>query len=297
MLFRRAVGDTRRWVEHRSKRMVATQTFVLAAIEVTGLWLQYVALLFMPVSMWLMLRGSVLVFAPALRHCVLGKAVSCEKFRALLTIALGLIFVGIAVELGVFAATGEERSYVERLGRRDGIAMLVAAQLLQAIKTVWEEDLLQRVEVDPIFLVVLEGWFGIAWLAFGAWPVLQVEDAKMRLHESIQQDYDLLTGNERFRKLAIAYLFSLVVLNVAAVILVKLTTATTLLVCDVARTTLVWLAAIMLYQVGETDAGESVGWWTVPEILGFALILAGAWNYSRPAPLQRDVLLGAVELG
>merc|ERR1719313_1766281 len=122
MLFRRAVGDTRRWGEHRSKRMVATQTFVLAAIEVTGLWLQYVALLFMPVSMWLMLRGSVLVFTPALRHLVLGKPVSCEKFRALLTIALGLIFVGIAVELDVSAAGDDPRPShpAERLGRRDG---------------------------------------------------------------------------------------------------------------------------------------------------------------------------------
>merc|ERR1719271_810044 len=115
MLLRRAVGDTRRWVEHRSKRLVATQTFILAGIEVTGTWLQYVALLFMPVSMWLMLRGSVLVFAPALRHCILGKPVSCEKFRALLTIALGLIFVGIAVELEVSEV---DVGTVERLGRR-----------------------------------------------------------------------------------------------------------------------------------------------------------------------------------
>jgi len=137
----------------------------------------------------------------------------------------------------------------------------------------------------------------MVWLAVGAWPVLQVEAAKLRLSESIQQDYNLLTGNERFRKLAIAYIFSIVVLNVAAVILVKLTTATTCLVCDVARTVLVWLAAILLYQVGETDAGERVGWWSVPEVLGFTLILWGAWKYSRPAPLQRDVLLGAVELG
>merc|ERR1719161_1669138 len=295
MLLRRAVGDTRRWVENRSKRRVATHTFVLSAIEVTGIWLQYAALLFMPVSMWLMLRGSVLVFTPALRHLVLGKSMSCDKFRALLTIALGLIFVGIAVELEI--SEGEESSYVERLGRRDGIVMLLAAQLLQAIKTVWEEDLLQRLEVDPIFLVVLEGLCGITWLAVGAWPVLQVEDAKMRLSESFQQDYDLLTGNDRFLKLAIAYVFSIVVLNVAAVILVKLTTATTCLVVDVARTVLVWLSAVLLYQVGETDAGEQVGWWTVPEVLGFVLILAGAWSYSRPAPLQRDVLLGAVELG
>jgi hypothetical protein len=297
MLLRRVVGDRRPWVEHRSKRVVTMQTFILAGIEVTGTWLQYVALLFMPVSMWLMLRGSVLVFAPAIRHLVLGKSMSCEKFRSLLIIALGLIFVGIAVELQLYETEGEHSSYVERVGRRDGIAMLVAAQLLQAIKTVWEEDLLQRVEVDPIFLVVLEGLCGITWLAVGAWPVLQVEDAKMRLSESFQQDYDLLTGNDRFLKLAIAYVFSIVVLNVAAVILVKLTTATTCLVVDVARTVLVWLSAVLLYQVGETDAGEQVGWWTVPEVLGFVLILAGAWSYSRPAPLQRDVLLGAVELG
>merc|ERR1719379_1521009 len=177
MLLRRAVGDTRPWVEHRSKRLIATQTFMLAGIEVAGTWMQYVALLFMPVSMWLMLRGSVLVFAPALRHLVLGKPVSCDKFRALLTIALGLIFVGIAVELEVTGADAGN-SYVERLGRRDGIAMLIAAQLLQAIKTVWEEDLLQRIEVDPIFLVVLEGCCGIIWLAVGAWPVLEVESAK-----------------------------------------------------------------------------------------------------------------------
>ena len=42
-------------------------------------------------------------------------------------------------------------------------------------KKVWEEDLLQRIEVDPIFLVVLEGLCGITWLAVGAWPVLQVQ--------------------------------------------------------------------------------------------------------------------------
>jgi hypothetical protein len=203
--------------------------------------------------------------------------------------------VGIAVELEV--SEGGMDSTVERLGRRDGIAMLVASQLLQAIKTVWEEDLLQRIEVDPIFLVVLEGCAGIVWLAVGAWPVLEVESAKISLSESIEQDYNLLIGNERFRKLAIAYVFSIVVLNVAAVILVKLTTATTCLVCDVARTVLVWLAAILLFQVGETNAGESVGWWTVPEVLGLILILCGAWKYSRPAPLQRDVLLNAVELG
>ena len=115
------------------------------------------------------------------------------------------------------------------------------------------------------------------------------------LHEDIRRDLYLLAHTPRFAYIIIVYTFCITVYNIFLMRLTQMTSATTYLVFDNARTVNIWLIVLLLSTFDPGD-GERLGVWTLIQLGGYVGIIGGIYCYTRGKPAKPDALIAEREL-
>lgn len=135
----------------------------------------FVGLLWIPISIWQMIRSSIILFTGLIRQFWLKKPLKKSEWWALIVIFFSLLIVGCAYSFYWFfhyrnIFSGGEKVESTIAQKILGMSLVFIAQGIQALQTVigmselieWlvEEHLLQGVEAPSLLVVGMEGVWG-----------------------------------------------------------------------------------------------------------------------------------------
>lgn len=252
---------------------------VPAFCDLLATFCQNFALVYTPVSIWQMLRGSICVFCAMQRYFYFKEKPKCHQTVGIALVVLGLCIDGIASILTPSSSDGGADTSTGM--KCVGIAFVLVAQFIQAWQTVVEEKLLHGVECDALYVVFLEGAWGLLFTTVIFMPLAQALPGNdgAGVHEDIWPEEFYMVGHSAsLVGITCVYVVVIMLYNVFGMVICDETEATTRNVIDAVRTLCVWLLAVVLQFIDPTY-GEKLGWWSIFELLGFAVLTLGLFVY------------------
>ncbi|KXN70259.1 hypothetical protein CONCODRAFT_78933 [Conidiobolus coronatus NRRL 28638] len=233
--------------------------------------LMSMGLLLIPVSVFQMLKGSMVLFVGLLSITLLNRRLGRSQWSGLGSIFAGVIVVGISNSL-------RSDSLQTSSGKTDiltgviGILLVISAQLFSALQFVAQEKIMSMFEVDPLDLVWMEGGFGLVTttifmltthLLMGASRPGSFYDMKIGFFQVI--------NNSNLIIIVIIFSLALGLFNIFGLIVTQSISATSRSTIDVTRTVTVWMVAMGL------------GWETFQwlQVGGFILIILGSCLFNK----------------
>ena len=107
------------------------------------------------------MRGFIVVITALLAMLFLGRKQFIHHWLSLMTIVLGVAFVGYVSILDSQKATTSDMATTSITG----VMMIVGAQILVGSQLVTEEKLLSGTSLDPMYIVGMEGFWGLCMFA------------------------------------------------------------------------------------------------------------------------------------
>ena len=178
-----------------------------------------------------------------------------------------------------------------------GILLILAGSALNSFQNVIEELLMKMLvnyrEPHPLEIVGWEGVYGTLLSAFVLLPAayyIPGSDCGGRLENSLDTLYQLRSPAVLF--LVLCYVAALGYMNYSSMELSRLLSAVVRNLVSAMRTVLVWVISVLLYYAVGKTYGERLGLWSVVELCGFILLIAGSMLYSR----EKEQTKGAKKL-
>lgn len=261
-----------------------------AVCDLLATFFQNVGLVFCSVSIWQMMRGSIAIFSAAQRYCYLG--VKPERYESVgvLVVTIGLVIVGYASVLMPDDDPNDAGASNVVLAMV-GIGCVLIAQVIQAWQTVIEEKLLHNVELDPCFIVFLEGAWGLVFTTVIFMPLAQLLPGTdgMGVHEDVLPEEAYMLGHSGLLIVTtVVYITVIMSYNITGMIVCDETEATTRNVIDACRALCVWVLAILIEAVSPgAPGGEKLGIWSFYELAGFLVLVLGLFLYYNVIKIDR----------
>lgn len=221
--------------------------------DLTATTLLNVGLIYTPVSVYQMTRGSIVLFVAILSVLFLNRKITKLEWISLIIVTLGVVIVGLSGSKAsesdsTQAMTNKETSVLVLIG----ISLIVLAALFQAIQFVIEEHILSKKSIVPLKLVYFEGFYG-ATILLTIMIILnfiigaisspkKFESSPFNLTESFSQ----LFGSREILTSSVFIMISIASFNFFGISLTNELSATARSTIDTCRTLSVWLLAILM---------------------------------------------------
>lgn len=249
-------------------------TVILAIPSVCDLLattLMNVGLMYTPVSIYQMTRGSVVLFVAILSVLFLKRRIRRLEWIALIFVSLGVAIVG-------YSGSGNSSNLVNEDPAKVafGISLVLGAVTLQAVQFVVEERILSHSSLTPLKLVYTEGFFGAVILVVSLITlnfVFQATQSPAKFAESPFNLGQSLYETFLLRAVVISSLLIMVCIslfNYCGLSLTNELSATARSTVDNCRTLLVWVIAMVL------------GWESFKflQFVGFAVLVFGTLCFN-----------------
>ncbi|KAI3402514.1 hypothetical protein KGF56_004606 [Candida oxycetoniae] len=223
-----------------------------------------VGLIYTPVSIYQMTRGSVVLFVAVLSVIFLKRKITKLQWASLAFVSLGVAIVGLSgsrnsgntsdgKSVSALSAANTTTTTTSAAGLLIfGIILIVLATSLQGIQFVVEEHILAKNPIMPLQLVYIEGFFGVvtifvfmiifnyifSWLDTPA----EFGDSQFNMIEAFRQ---VLT-NRTVLISSILIMISIAGFNYCGLSITHRISATARSTVDTCRTLIVWIVALIM---------------------------------------------------
>lgn len=277
----------------RSRKPLSLKTWLIVSIpsfcDLIGSSMQQVGLIFTPVSIYQMLKGSILLFSAALSVWFLDKRMYTHNWVGVFLCVVALMMVGISSVMTIDAQPMVV-SYWESLF---GIAIVVLGQIVCASQYVLEEFLLKPPnDVSALAMVGMEGLWGTGMMTLVILPLFQFgfkgEDVG-GVYENTADTVAMIWSCSSLEILLAISFVSVFVYNVCGVMVTQQASAVHHTFLDATRTVFVWAASVAVYYHPGSDRsfGEPLTWWSILQLIGFVALMLGECIYDGLVPLPR----------
>ncbi|KAE9406384.1 hypothetical protein BT96DRAFT_251360 [Gymnopus androsaceus JB14] len=266
--------------------------WIPAAFDLTGTTLMHIGLLYTPVSIYQMTRGSLVLFVGFLSVVFLRRHLWLYQWVSLIVVMSGVTLVGFS---GSLTKDTVKEAIVSLLNMPShanlpppepidtpeattvlvGVFFILFAQIFTATQFVVEEKIMSHYSVPPLVAVGFEGLFGAITILL-VFPILAIPavaskspffDIPRGWHQIVNTPTVLYSG------LAIACSISL--FNFFGLSVTRHVSATARSLVDTCRTLAIWIVSLGL------------GWekllWPISllQVLGFALLVYGTFSFNN----------------
>ncbi|SGZ22390.1 BQ5605_C022g09482 [Microbotryum silenes-dioicae] len=269
-----------------------------ACCDICGTTAMNVGLLFVPVSIYQMLRGALVLWVGVLSLLFLGRKMTTSQWSSLATVMAGVAVVGCSSLLDApkkeVQSTAAEEPAVSPLV---GVCLILVAQVFTASQFVLEEKIMERQAVEPLLAAGFEGFFGLSTTITGL-LILHVfigsKPSGQGGYFDAPEGWHQIVSNPSIWSSSIAIAISIALFNFCGLAVTRTLSATSRSTIDTSRTLLIWLVSM------------SLGWehfkWL--QVIGFGLLVYGTfvfngitqfpkWTGLRDAPQPITVILPA----
>jgi len=287
-------------VEVIPKKLYAA-LLIPAVCDMIASFLMGVGLLWIPGSVWQMLRGSIIVFTALLKVFYRKKKLFPSEIFGTTDVVLALVVVGVSS----FFTPGEvENCYDSSDGNFSlslssshssssetssnvllmalGIVLVVLAQALQAFQTILEEKFLHDLDAPETLIVGMEGLYGLLLCSLISMPIayfLPGEEG-IGLHEDTLDSFVMLVHNWTLFGVMVAYVIVILVFNLFGMMITQVTDAMTRNIMEPIRTFLVWVCMVSIFYITRC-LGEQLNLWSLLELAGFVILTFGVLVYNN----------------
>lgn len=276
------------------KRVPCLKTWLIVSIpsvcDLVGSSMQQVGLIFTPVSIYQMLKGSILLFSAALSVWFLNKRMYRHNWVGVGLCVVALTLVGISSVMTIDAQPIVV-SYWESLF---GIGIVVLGQIVCASQYVLEEFLLKPPnDVSALAMVGMEGLWGTVLMGAIVLPLFQymIPGSDVGgVYENTADTATMISHSASLQTLLMISFVSVLVYNICGVMVTQQASAVHHTFLDATRTVFVWAASVAVYYYPGADKsfGEPLTWWSLLQLVGFALLLLGECVYDGLVELPRS---------
>ncbi len=277
----------------RRQKHICWKTWLIVSVpsvcDMLGSSMQQIGLIFTPVSIYQMLKGSILLFSAALSVLFLNKKMHRSNWVGVGLCVVALTLVGVSSVMAIEAQPVVVSSWEALFG----IAVVILGQIVCASQYVLEEFLLKPPnDVSPMAMVGMEGLWGTVLMAGVILPTFQFLLRGSDVGNVYENTYDTLAMIKESVPLQVLLSVSLVstfVYNICGVMVTQQASAVHHTFLDATRTIFVWIASVAVYYHPGADRsfGEPLTRWSILELLGFALLLLGECLYDGLVPLPQ----------
>lgn len=136
--------------------------------DLTASTLGNISLLWIPPSVWQMMRGAIIIFSGILSVIFLKRKLRAHHWIGMLIVTGGLALVGMS---GLVSGGTDKPLNITFV---IGIGLVLLAQLIAATQMVIEEYFLtdEKIEYEPLNIVFMEGFYGVIFMVFIVLPIL-----------------------------------------------------------------------------------------------------------------------------
>lgn len=241
-------------------------------------------LIYINVSIFQMLRGSMVIFTTILSRLFLkGRRVRRYQLVGVIIAVIGITVVGIA---GVLVPQANQSlGFGKTLF---GIILVLIAQVIQGAQTVVEEYLLSDLDTPPMRVVGFEGVWGFLIMVFIACPLaflIPGSDYSPMPHNSLENTWDTfvcLGSNGNLIAVVVVYCVAILLLNMYGMCITEEFNAINRTIFEAIRTGGVWAINLVIHAIfPDSPFGEYWCKWSYIELLGFVILIFSTLIYNK----------------
>eukprot|EP00930_Biecheleria_cincta_P055578 TRINITY_DN41894_c0_g1_i1.p1 TRINITY_DN41894_c0_g1~~TRINITY_DN41894_c0_g1_i1.p1 ORF type:complete len:425 (-),score=69.24 TRINITY_DN41894_c0_g1_i1:33-1256(-) len=268
-----------------SKKVVLVSIPAFFDILATGLCCM--GFLYIPASVWQLLRGAEMVFAAIFAVTCLGQKLFSFHWLGIVSCVIGIICVGLASVWGEQSASSTaadaEKDAPENSMMIVGISLALAGQVVQAAQVVAEEWLLKEADLPGLQIVGFEGMWGSLAMLVVVMPLLYVLPGADHGHLEDEIDsWVLLGSNPHLCWLMALYTFSCSTYNMAGIAVTGALSAVHRVMLEALRTLIVWAFGLIVHYKIDPSSKLGEAWtpYSLLEVAGFVLLILGQALYG-----------------
>jgi len=240
-------------------------------------------LIYVSVSIFQMLRGSMVIFSTILTRIFLpGRRVKAHELFGIVVCFIALCIVGAAGFL-----IPQPQGNTDPGSITLGIALVILSQIVQAGQIVTEEFLLKDLDLPPLRVVGFEGLWGTLLMIFVACPIAYVVpggDYSRMKHNSLENTIDsfICLASSKYLILAVLLFCAAVFLyNCYGMLITDSFSAINRTIFEAVRTAVVWLVSLIIHWIApDSPYGELWDTWSLLELGGFILLFISSLLYN-----------------
>lgn len=241
------------------------------------------SLLFIPASIYSMLRGSLIVFTALLSVAVLGRKLHCGRWIGVLLCTVGISVAGLAnlLNSGLDEASDDlgEKSGHALLG----MSMVIVAEVVQACQVVAQEKLLKDLQLPPMKVVGYSGVWGTVVFIVAVFPACWFIPGSDNGHlEDVFDTASMLNNNGTLFASVMVIVFFFAGYNLSSMSVTNHLSAVHRTMFEASRTAVIWVVSLGVHYLIDSDLafGEALTIYSPLQLLGFLMLFAGQLLYG-----------------
>jgi len=237
-------------------------------------------MLYIPASIWQMLKGGSIIFCGLFSVTFLKRKLYGFHWLGLMICVLGLATVGLSSVLGDSQQPGAGSTSELFLG----MGLVALGQVVQAAQLIAEEYLMKDVDLPGMQIIGWEGIWGTAMMLLIVYPLLYVLPGSDHGHqEDVIDTFTMVKNNGHLCLLVIVYLISCGSFNASGIAVTGALSATHRMMMDASRTCVIWFFGLYVhYRVDPSSPyGEAWTSWSPLQLVGFLILVGGQAIYGQ----------------
>eukprot|EP00928_Gymnodinium_smaydae_P021110 TRINITY_DN18214_c0_g1_i1.p1 TRINITY_DN18214_c0_g1~~TRINITY_DN18214_c0_g1_i1.p1 ORF type:complete len:428 (+),score=74.08 TRINITY_DN18214_c0_g1_i1:66-1349(+) len=249
--------------------------------DLLSMCLMLVGMLYIPASVWQMLRGANIIFAAIFTIIILRRQLHAFHWLGVTLALLGILAVSVAA-ISSGPADGDDKNS-NGASVAFGVGIVVLAQVIQAAQIILEEQLLNDLDMDPLLIVGMEGIWGMLFMVFVMWALMVIPGTDHGHAEDSIDTYEMIKNSATVQRIVISYMVSVATYNVSGMLVTSALSGVMRVMLEATRTLCIWLFALYWhYAVDESSAfGEEWTEWSYLQAFGFLVLVIGQGTYGQ----------------
>jgi drug/metabolite transporter (DMT)-like permease len=240
-------------------------------------------LIYISVSVFQMLRGSMVIFSAILTRIFLpGRRVASYQL-----VGIGMCFVALCMVGAAGIMEPQPNRNVSVTQNLIGIALVVGSQLIQAGQLVIEEFLLKDLSMPPLAIVGYEGLWGTVMMVVLACPLAYLipgSDFSTMKHNSLENTWDsflCLYHNPILLAVVLLFCFAVLFYNCYGMLITDSFSAVNRTIFEACRTACIWITNLIIHAIWrDSPYGEIWSRWSWLQLAGFVILISSSFVYN-----------------
>mmetsp|Transcript_13743 Transcript_13743/g.31132 ORF Transcript_13743/g.31132 Transcript_13743/m.31132 type:complete len:399 (-) Transcript_13743:52-1248(-) len=264
----------------RSQKRKYCLCAIPASFDLAATALGCTGMMYIPASVWQMMRGACIIFAALFSITLLKRRMHCHNWVGLAFVVAGICGVGAANLLG----GGQASSGYTPAGMLLGMSLVLCAQVVQAAQIVAEEWLMKDVDLPGMQIIGLEGFWGTLIMVLFIYPALYALPGSDRGHlEDPFDTYTMLLNSPQLMHCICVYLFSCATFNASGIAVSGALSSVHRMMFDASRTMVIWSVGLAVHYFYDPSCpfGEVLTPYSGLQLGAFFVIVTGQAIYGE----------------
>jgi len=255
-----------------------------AAFDLLATAFSCIGIMYIPASVWQMLRGSALVFCALQSVCFLKRRLYAFNWIGLTICVVGITTVGVANVLGGNSESADSEKGQDMATLLFGMGLTLLGQIVQAAQVIAEEWLMKDVDLPAVQIIGFEGFWGLLMMMAIVYPLLWALPGDDGGHVEDPIDTAVMLSNSLpLMACVFTYLVSCGTFNITGIQVTAALSAVHRMMLDASRTIVIWAFGLYVHYCIDPSSkfGESWNSGSYIQLVGFAILVVGQAIYGE----------------